>query len=590
MGRFFSNIFASAIGLIIGIGLLGLILISVGNSISGIAEVDVKEKSVLTFNLKGSLKEMASPNPLNKLPAPIGNDGQKDWSLLELLPAIDDAINDSRIEGMLIKTKGIAAGFASMAEVRMRLKKFKDAGKFIYVYGENISEGEYYLASVADSIFLHPWGNVEMNGIGGELTFYKGMFDKVGVKPEIFRVGDFKSAVEPYYRTGMSEESRYQMKVYMDALYDYYLKDVSEGRNLSVDSLNNITTNMLARTAEITKDLGLVDRIVYEDEVTDAIQSKLNLDEDDKPEFLSLGKYIQAEKSWKEEKETSNKIAVIVGDGPIMTGNGEAGEIGGDWYAAQIRKARKSKSVKAIVLRINSPGGSALASDIIWREVMRTKGEKPIFASMSDVAASGGYYMAMGCDTIVAQPNTITGSIGIFSVLFEAEELLQEKMGLSFEEVTTHPLANIGSPSSKFTEKEREVLQDGVNEGYEIFTGKAAKGRGLAVDSLKKLASGRVWIGTDAHERGLVDVLGTFDDAMALAAKSAGLEEGDYEPLYYAKKADGLAGIFQQVKMQEVEAQRKEVFGEFYPFYQEFTQLKKLQGEPIMLLQEKMTW
>ena len=588
--RFLSNIFSSALGAMLGIILLLLIVAGIVASIAGVADVEVEEKTVLRFKLKGNLKEMAEENPLNAFPEPVGNDGRKDWSLLKLLPAIDRAVADDRVEGMVIETGNFGAGFAALSEVRKRLEKFKESGKFVYAYSKGISEGQYYLLSVADSIFLHPWGDVELNGIGSEITFFTGMFEKFGIQPEIFRVGEFKSAVEPYFRKSISDPSRKQTEIYLQALYDYYLDDVSQGRSLSIDSLNAIAADMKVRGADDAKAMGLVDEIAYGDEVTDRVRQKLGLDEDEKPEFLSLMKYIKEEVE--EEKDPStNKVAVIVAEGPIMTGDGEFGEIGGDWVSKQIRKARKSKAVKAIVLRINSPGGSALASDIMWREVVRTKGEKPIFASMSDVAASGGYYMAMACDTIVAQPNTITGSIGIFGVTFEAEELLTEELGLSFDEVTTHPMANIGSPADEYTDEERAVFQERVERGYEIFTGKAAEGRGLSVDSLKKLAGGRVWIGTDAHERGLVDVLGTFDDAVSMAAQSAGLEEGDYEPLFYYKKNKGFAGILKQAKAAQLEEERKELLGEeLYPLYKEFQQLNKLQGKPIMLLQEKMAW
>ncbi len=544
--RFLSTVLYTVIGIFVALGILVAIIVGIGISATGLSEVNVKDDTVLKFKLTGSLVELSDESPLNELPAPIGNDGSKNWSLLKLLEAIDDATEDERVRGMWVEAGGMGAGFASMTEVRERLKKFHESGKFIYASGTGMGEGQYYIMSVADSIFLHPWGNVELNGLGSEVMFYKGMFDKFGITPEVFRVGDYKSAVEPYLRTSMSDESRYQTEVYLNALYSYYLKEVSQSREISVAELQEIASSMSANTPGKALEQGLVDRIAYKDEVEVAIKQALELEDDD-PNFLSLQKYINAEKPFKGEDEVSgDKVAVIVADGTIMDGNGGPGEVGGSWVASQIRKARESKSVKAIVLRINSPGGSALASDIMWREVVRTKGVKPIYASMSDVAASGGYYMAMACDTIVAMPNTITGSIGIFSVYFEVEKLLNKELGLTFEEVATSPLANIGSPTDAFSEEERRVLQEGTDLGYDLFTSKAAEGRGMSQDSLKKLASGRVWIGTDAHKRGLVDVLGTFDDAIALAAQSAGLEENSYDLLYYYKKNEGLKGLLKQ--------------------------------------------
>lgn len=591
MKRFISGVFQTITGISIMLfGMLALVAF-IGWIAVQADTAEVKSDTVLKFKLGGELSEMASETPFDELPEPLGTGGAASWSLLDLLPALERATKDERIKGMYIEAGSFAAGFANMSELRERLIQFKEAGKFIYAYGEIISEGNYYLMSVADSIILHPEGGMDLNGIGGEVMFYRGMFDKVGIKPEIFRVGNFKSAVEPYLRQDMSEDSRYQMEVYLNALYDTYLTDISESRGMSKEVLTEISNKMLVRSPEDALERGLITQVGYEDELKDAIKRALGLEDDGKVNYLSLKKYTSAKKIElaEEEEDITDRVAVIIGEGTIVYGKGKKGEIGGEWVAEQIRKARKSKSVKAIVLRINSPGGSALASDMMWREVMLTKGVKPIIASMSDVAASGGYYMAMACDTIVARPNTITGSIGIFSVYFSAEELLKNKMGLNFEEVTTGEFSNIGSPSEGFTEAERAILQAQIEEGYESFTSKAAAGRGLSLDSLKTLASGRVWIGTDAYDRGLVDVLGGFEDAVRIAASHAGLEEGSYKKAFYHKKAEGLAEMIGQARVQWQDSQRKEVMGELYPLYQDLQQLKNLQGKQ-MLWEEKVKW
>ncbi|MGB0526049.1 MAG: signal peptide peptidase SppA, partial [Flammeovirgaceae bacterium] len=383
----------------------------------------------------------------------------------------------------------------------------------------------------------------------------------------------------------MSEESKFQTKTYLDSLYNFYAREVSKTRNVSYTDFLEISDDMKVRTAEDAVKFGLISATANYDRVEGAMKQVLEIDEDSKKKlkFVSLSKYIKAENVI-EPKSSKNRIAVIVGDGAIISGEGSDGYIGGHRIAKQIKKAREDKKVKAIVLRINSPGGSALASDVMWREVMLTKGVKPIIASMSDVAASGGYYMAMACDTIVAMPNTITGSIGIFATLFEAEQLFKDQLGITFDEVSTGTYSNLGSPTNAFTDGERAVMQAMIEEGYDNFTKKAAQGRGMTQDELKKVAEGRVWIGAEAQKIGLVDVLGDFNTALEVAAKAADLEEDDFKIKFYGPKKPKLFGDLPFEASSKIKEHLiREELGEFYEVYKNVQRLRHLQGVQALM-------
>lgn len=579
---FFKTLLASILGVIIGSALLGFVGIMI-LAIVGSQGVDVPEKAVLKMKLSAPISEMGYQDPLSELDLP--GSGSNTVGLMDIMKALKNAAADDRIEGIYLNTEFVSAGFATLTEIRNSLLEFKESGKFIYAYGDYMSEGAYYVASVADSIFLNPVGMMELNGLASERMFYKGMFDKFGITPEIVKVGSYKSAVEPYMRENMSEESRFQTQTYLDSLYNFYAREVSKTRGIAYEDFLAISDSMKARTAKDAVSLGLISDVANYDRVEAALKKSLAIKPDSKKKikFVSLSKYIKSEDVI-EENDSKNRIAVIVGDGAIISGEGEKGYIGGHRIAKQIKKAREDKKVKAIVLRINSPGGSALASDIMWREVQLTKGVKPIIASMSDVAASGGYYMAMGCDKIVAMPNTITGSIGIFATLFEVEKLLNNELGITIDEVTTGEYSNLGSPTNAFTQGERDVLQAMINEGYDNFTKKAAQGRGMTQDDLKKVAEGRVWIGAEAQKIGLVDILGDFNKALEVAAEAAELEADDYKVKFYGPKKPELFGDlpFEAAARMKDNMIREEL-GELYTVYKNIQQLRHLQGVQALM-------
>lgn len=581
MGQFIKFTVAAIFGTIIGLGLLFFLMIwilGVVASSAGNENVSIEANSVLHLNLNTTIKERVEENPLEDLELPseltasVGGVG-----LFDLKDAIKKAKNDANIKGIYLEVGMINAGFASLQEIREALIDFKVSGKFIYAYGDIYGESSYLVASVADKIILNPQGVLEFNGLYSERMFYTKMLEKVGIKPEIFRVGEFKSAVEPFLLDKMSPASRLQTESYLNSIYNFYLKGISESRGISVEDLKNIANKMAIRNAGEMLEVKLITDTMYYDQVETELKKASGIEEKGKLKLVTLKKYMKVPNP--NDKYSANKIAVIVGEGEITDGNGSQDGIGGDKIAAEIRKARQDDKIKAIILRINSPGGSALASDKMWREVILTKGKKPIIASMGDLAASGGYYMAMGCDKIVAQPNTITGSIGIFALLFNAQELLNNKIGITFDGVKTNNFADIdGFYHRNLTDAERQVFQQSVNRGYEDFTSKAARGRNMHLDSLKRVAGGRVWTGEQAQSLGLVDELGNFDKAVAIATKAANLQEGEYALKFYPEMQSFVDKLLKAGETTLKEKSLRSELGELYPIYKEIQRLKNLQG------------
>lgn len=530
----------------------------------------VQDNSVLYINLSGMITERVPEDPFAKL---FPDSGDAQLPLLKTLAAIEQARYDDNIAGIYLEHGYISGGYASMDEIRLALIDFKESGKFIYSYGEYISEANYYVASVADEIILNPIGSLEFNGLNASVTFFKGLFDKLDIEAQIFRVGTYKSAVEPFFRKDMSEANKEQMTSFINDIYDHVLKNVSESRNIDYLELKNISEQMLIRKAEDAAEFGLVTKVAYENQVKDMIKTALDLSTDDKINFVSLINYIQTVDS----DYSSNKVAVIVADGEIVSGKGDLETVGSEKFAAAIKKARESKRVKAVVIRVNSPGGSMLASDVMWKEIMLTKKVKPVIASMSAVAASGGYYMAMPCDTIVAQPMTITGSIGIFGMIPNLGEFLENKLGITNDGVSTGKYSDLYRVSSALNDQEKQIIQTSVERGYETFTAKAAEGRNMKQDDIKKVASGRVWTGSQAKARGLVDVLGTYNDAIELAAESAGISD-DYAVTYYPQLKSKWEEIFSTV-LEEAETRIfHRNYGEMAKYVDAIRQLEKYQG------------
>lgn len=571
--NFLRNLLATLVGLFIFTFLCFLLLIGIVSIASSEEEVTLSDASVLHLQINGPIIERKSEDPFEAFNEVLGG-GPTAVGLKELKEAIKNAKTDDKVEGIYLEPQFLTSGFAKLEELREALLDFRSEGKFVIAYSEAYSEADYFLASVADEIYLNPLGMLEFNGLSAEVTFFKGTLDKIGVEPQIFKVGDFKSAVEPFTRTDMSEASRLQTESFVNSIYDVYLEKVAESRKIDLNELRETSSSMLVQNAAEALQYKLVTTVGYRDEVYDNIRERLDIEEDKDIDFVTHGKYL---KTVKNTKVSDNRIAVIIANGNIVSGKGTDTSIGSDTFAEEIRKVRKDDKVKAVVLRINSPGGSALASDVIWREVKLTQAVKPIIASMSDVAASGGYYIAMACDTIVANPTTITGSIGVFGMLPNAEELLENKLGITTDVVKTGKYSDILTISRPLSEFEMQVFQKGVEETYETFTNKAAEGRGMTIEELKAVASGRVWSGTEAKANGLVDVFGGLETAIEVAADHAGIAD-DYKINYYPKQKNFVEQLVSELGGEMEATFMKKDYGELTPYVQKLKQLQELSG------------
>jgi protease-4 len=583
--KFLGNVLAVIVGLfvfsivamLIFFGIIGLV------ASSSEKEVTLEKNSILHLDLNGrTLVERTSEEDLvfGSFLDPFG--GENTAGLVNLKKAIGEAKTNENVKGIYLNAGLIGAGQAGLLELREALIDFKTSGKFIVAYDEAYSEGGYFLASVADEIYLNPLGGMDFNGFSSEGIFLKGFFEKVGIKPEVFRVGEFKSAVEPFILDKMSPENRLQTQYFLDDINNHALELIAKSRGIAQDSLVSINHQMLVRKPKDAVTYKLATALKYEDEVHSILKEKLGLKEDDQISTINATDLGGMAKS--KNITSSNRIAVILAEGEIVDGNAD-GAISSEKFAKEIRKARKDENIKAIVLRVNSPGGSILASEVIWREMSEAKKVKPVIVSMGEVAASGGYYIAAPADTIVAQPNTITGSIGIFGILFNVQELVNDKLGVTTDVVSTGELSDFGNMARPLTEVERTIIQSSVEDGYETFISRVAEGRGMHPDSVRKVASGRVWTGTQAKARGLVDVLGGLDTAIGIAAAKIKAGE-DYRVVYYPEKKpwfeELMLNFSDQVQVRILQTQ----LGDQYPLYQKIQKLKNYQGVQVRMPQE----
>lgn len=567
--NFLKNILSTLIALLL-FSIAGFfIMLGVIGSLSEKEKVVVKENSILYLNLNKPITEQEVENPFDDIEFLAAEESS--IGLIELKKSIKNAADDANIKGIYIKLHYFMGGMSTLEEVRVALEDFQKSGKFVIAYSEYYSEGAYYLASVADQVMLNPEGEIELNGLNANVTFFTGLFEKLGIEPEIFRVGEFKSAVEPYFRKSLSPENELQLSELLNGINNNMLQGISRTRGIEFDRLKEISDKMEVREAEDALRLNLIDQLAYEDEVIERLKEASDVSD------LKLISYKDYKKSFSTFKLSSNEVAVIVASGEIVMGKGDEGTIGGDKYVKQIRKAREDDGIKAIVLRINSPGGSYLASDMMWREIKLASETKPVIASMADYAASGGYYMAMACDSIVAQPNTITGSIGVFGMMFNLQGLLEDKLGLNHDEVQTGEFSGMMTVTRALTDVEKSIIQKSVEKNYNSFIDKAAEGRGMNRGDMLKIASGRVWTGTQAEKLGLVDQLGDFDDAIAMAVEKAGIAD-DYKVRYYPEVKPFFEKLFEDFEDQAKVKMIKNEVGELYPYLEKIKKVKNLQG------------
>ena len=540
MKDFLKFTLATVTGIIISSVVLFFISILVVFSMvsSSESETQVRKNSVMMLDLNGTLTERSQENPLDFLM----KEDYKTYGLDDILSSIRKAKENEDIKGIYIQATSLGAGFASLEEIRDALKDFKESGKFIVAYGDTYTQNLYYLSSVADKVLLNPQGMLEWRGLAATPMFFKDLLEKIGVEMQIFKVGTYKSAVEPFISTEMSPANREQVNVYLSSIWGQITSSVAESRNLSLEALNKEADRLLMfYPAEESVKNGLVDTLIYKNDVRDYLKNMVGIDKDDNMPVLGIQDMINVKKNVPRDK-SGNVIAVYYAYGEIDGGSSASTDegINSEKVIKDLRKLKDDENVKAVVLRVNSPGGSAYGSEQIWYAVNQLKKEKPVIVSMGDYAASGGYYIACNADTIVAEPTTLTGSIGIFGMMPNAKGLT-EKLGVNFDVVKTNPYADFGNLTRPMNDGEKGLMQMYVNKGYELFLTRCSDGRGISMEELDKIAQGRVWTGSTAKELGLVDELGGLDKALEIAIAKAGVDA--YTVMNYPKKEGFLESL-----------------------------------------------
>lgn len=526
MKQFFKFFFASVLGVIVGSILLFFILIGIlsviANSIGSETVAPLKTAHILEIKLNEEIKERTSKNPFQNL-NPVTLKSSNQPGLFDIITGIDKAASDDNIKGIYLHNSSLTGGLASVEEIRNALIRFKSTGKFIISYADAYDQSAYYLATVADTLFLHPQGLIDLRGYMAELMFFRGTLDNLEIEPQLIRHGKYKSAAESFTEFKMSPENKLQWKEMLDGFWTHAKSHIALSRKLNVETVQQIADSATGLNPKTALTSGLADRLVFEDEILDMLKRETGKKENEAPELISIGKYHKIPP--KDLKYVKDRIAVIFATGGIDVGEGDEEKIGSETTAAAIRKARLDDKIKAVVFRVNSPGGSALASDVIWREIKLTREKKPVVVSMGNVAASGGYYISCAADSIFSMPNTITGSIGVIGLIMNFENFLKNKLGITLDGYKTAHLSDLGYANHKMTESERRILQNLIEFIYDDFTKKVAEGRKMEQQQVDSIGQGRVWSGMDAARIGLIDKQGGLYDAIECAKRMAGLTE-----------------------------------------------------------------
>src|ERR1043165_4153012 len=582
MRQFFKFVLATIVGLTLFVFIWFLFFLGIAISAGKKEKVTVAANSILKLDLNYKIPEKSDDNPFAGMSIFNLKPSKKAVGLTEIRESIAKAKTDDNIKGIYLELGLNDNGLATLEVIREALIDFRKSGKFVYAYGEVLTQKSYYLATAADQIFMNPNGGMELKGFGREITYYKGMFDKLGVEVQDFHCGAFKSAIEPFIRTNMSEPNRKQLLGIYGDVYNQFITNIGKERKIDTATLSTIINNLQAETPARDKELKLIDDAIYYDQVLDKMKEKVGIDKKKDLETIDLAKYAS---TVEKDVESGNKIAVVYAEGEIVDGEGENDQIGGESFSKLIRKLRTDEKVKAIVLCVNSPGGSALASDIIWRELVLAKKEKPLVISFGDVAASGGYYISCMGDSIFAEPNTITGSIGVFGLLPNAKKFFNDKLGVTFDEVKVTKHGVLGGITKPLDAEESAFAQRNVEKTYREFKQRVADGRsavrkdvnGTPLDTayIETIAQGHVWTGNQGIANGLVDRIGGLDDAIACAARKANLK--DYRTKAYPEEksfAERIAESFGDTKMKMV----KEESGEEYEIYKTIKWIKNTKG------------
>lgn len=573
--KFLRNFLASILGSLFAFGILFVMFLIFVSLVSSSEDaVAVKDNSILELQLQRPISDYTGSNELD----PFAGIFEESQGLDEIIHAIEVAKNDDRIKGISINNNFIIAGLAQTQAIRRSLEDFKAEGKFIYAYADFFMQRDYYLASVADSVFINPVGVLDFKGLSTEVLYYKELQEKSGVKMEVIRHGKYKSAVEPYLENNMSEANRSQLTALLQSLWNSMVTDISETRSISESDLNVIADTLGGRTPNFAKLSGLVDDVVFYDQYENKLANALELKKDDKINYSSLDDYVKYSNK-KTLKSGDDKIAVVFAQGEIFYGEGGPNIIGQGIINEALIKAREDEKVKAIVLRVNSPGGSALTSDIIWREVELAKKVKPVIVSMGNVAASGGYYIAAGANKIFAEPTTITGSIGVFGTVPNLTELA-DNVGINAEQVGTNKNAVEYSLFEPMQESFKNQVQESIEETYETFLQRVSQGRGMTMAQVDSVAQGRVWSGTEALDIGLVDELGNLDDAISAAAEMAEIDT--YGVKKFPKYKSGFERFMEDLEGASVKIKenllKDEIGEEAYQVLKELQSFKKQSG------------
>ncbi len=580
MKEFFKFMFASFLGTLLTLLVIGLIFIGMIAGIVSMSqdkEVEVKSNSVLHISWKTPILDRGSDNPFENFDF-NSMESNKPVGLNDILENLEKASKDPNIDGIFLDMETVPAGMAALEEIRDKMMAFKESGKFIISYANNYDQKGYYLASLADEIYLNPEGMILFKGLHAQLMFFKGLLEKIDVDMQILRGPDnkFKSAVEPLMLEKMSEANREQFETLLNSAWGQMLMDISDSRNISIGDLNKIADKLELTSADNALEYNFIDGIMYRDELIDMLKEKTGREDDDKVRSISFGKYTKA-KDRKERKMTKNKVAVIFAEGSIVQGKGGQGEIGSASLAATIRKVRKDDNVKAIVFRVNSPGGDAQASEEIRREVELAGANIPFIVSMGNVAASGGYWISTSADYIFAQPTTITGSIGVFGIIPNFKKLFNDKLGITFDEVMTNENSDFIDVMKPMSEFQKAKLNEQIVEIYEDFTELVATTRNLDVAYVNEVGRGRVWLGTDALEKKLVDQMGGLEDAIAYAIEQAELGE-EFRISEYPKQKDFFEQLVKEI-MGDVKTRIiGNELGDFKSYYDQYQSIRNMEG------------
>ncbi|XCF07590.1 signal peptide peptidase SppA [Tamlana crocina] len=577
--NFLKRVLATVVGIIVFVTLcfFGLLVLGALFGADPNETLKIKSNSVLELRLDFPIKDYAGKIEFEEYP--FLNEDEKN-GLFNLIDAINYAATDDKIKGISIDNNFIDAGISQTKALRGALLKFKESGKFIVSYSDIYSQKDYYLSSVADTVYINPVGIMEFKGLYSERLYFKDFQEKTGFKMEVVRLGKYKSAVEPFLDNKMSDNNREQISAYLNSLWIEMKSDISASRGISEERLNIIADSLLARNPQMAKDVKLIDKVGYYDEYMNGIKKAVGISIDTELPTVTIRDYARYAAN-KINKYNKNKIAVIYAEGDIIYGEGDENAIGQGNMGKSLVEAREDNNVKAVVLRINSPGGSALASELIWREITLTKKVKPVIVSMGDFAASGGYYMACNADYIIAEPTTITGSIGVFGVLPNGKQLA-DNLGINAEQVKTNANAVTYSFFEPLNSTQRKFIKEGILDIYELFTNRVAQGRKMSLDEVEAIAQGRVWTGTDALNIGLVDEMGGLDVALQHAAEAAEIQDYQIKELpVFKKNLDEMLEKFGLIKTKET-ILKEELGAENYKALKEIKSMSEKKGMQLL--------